>query len=232
VKLLVVDTSTSWCGLALSDDGSIVAECQLNLGRRLAADIVGLIDILLASVQRGPSDLDGFGVAVGPGSFTGLRIGAATVKGLALATGKPVVGFSSLAMLAMNLPHASLQVCPMFDARKQEVYAGLYACRGLPQELMADCVLTPERFLEGLTAPTLFVGEGAVRYRGLIEERLGDRALFAPPYLNHPRAAAGAHLAHDAFARGESIPLPLLSPRYLRASEAETARLKKSSNPA
>lgn len=225
MKLLTIDTSTSWCGVALSDDGSIVAECQLNLGRRLAADIVGHIDLLLASVQCTPADLDGFGIALGPGSFTGLRIGAATVKGLALATGKPVAGFSSLAMLAMNLPHAAFQVCPMFDARKQEVYAGLYLCGEMPAMLMDDCVLPPERFLDGLAAPTLFVGEGAVRYRDLIVNRIGTDALFAPPYLNHPRAAAGAHLAHAALERGDSIPLPLLAPRYLRASEAETARL-------
>ncbi len=224
MKLLTVDTSTSWCGLALSDDGTIIAETQVNLGRRLAADIVGQIDALLASVGLRPAELDGFGIAMGPGSFTGLRIGAATVKGLALATGKPVAGFSSLAMLAMNLSHAAHQVCPLFDARKQEVYAGLYRCGEQPDPLIDDCVMPPERFIERLTSPTLFVGEGAVRYRALIEERLGANALFAPAYLNHPRAAAGAHLAHTAFSRGESIPLPLLSPRYLRSSEAETAR--------
>jgi tRNA threonylcarbamoyladenosine biosynthesis protein TsaB len=170
------------------------------------------------------ADLDGFGIALGPGSFTGLRVGVATVKGLSLATGKPVAGFSSLAMLAMNLPWAAHPVCPMFDARKKEVYAGLYECRELPRSLIPDTVLPPDKFLEKISGPTIFVGEGAVRYRDQICNRLGEHALFAPSSVQLPRASAGAVLAADSFARGETVPLPLLLPVYIRLSEAELAR--------
>ena len=92
------------------------------------------------------ADIDLFAASVGPGSFTGVRGGIATIQGLALAVGKPCAGFSSLALLAMNFSLSSLPVCPLLDARKSEVYAALYDCSAHhPPPLMADCVLPPER---------------------------------------------------------------------------------------
>lgn len=226
MKLLTVDTSISACSVALTGGGRLLGEYLLNLDRTLSERLIRSIDLLLKDVGLAVADLDGFGVALGPGSFTGLRIGVATVKGLALATGKPVVGFSSLAMLAMNLPWALHPVCPMFDARKQEVYTALYSCRELPEALAADCVVAPADFLERVNGPAIFVGEGAFRYRELIRERMGERALFAPGSAGLPRASAGALLARDAFARGATIPLATLAPVYIRPSEAELAKLR------
>ena len=226
MKLLIIDTSTTACSVALSDGGEIVAEYLVNRGRTLSARLLDCVDILLREAGLIAADLDGFGVAVGPGSFTGLRVGIATVKGLALAPGKPAAGFSSLAMLAMNIPWAGYPVCPMFDARKKEVYAGLYECRDFPVTLMEDRVVPPARFLEGLEGPVIFAGEGAVRYRELILARLGEKALFAPSSAHLPRASAGALLASRAFARGETVPPALLLPAYIRPSEAELAKAK------
>lgn len=226
MKLLTIDTSTTACSVALSRDGELAAEYVQNEGRTLSARLLDCIDMLLQGAGLAVGDLDGFGVALGPGSFTGLRVGIATVKGLALATGKPVAGFSSLAMLAMNLPWASHPVCPLFDARKNEVYAGLYDCRDLPLPLLADCVAPPGSFLDRLAGPAIFVGEGAVRYRELILARLGEKALFAPSSAHLPRASAGALLASRAFARGETVPPALLLPAYIRPSEAELAKAK------
>jgi tRNA threonylcarbamoyladenosine biosynthesis protein TsaB len=227
MTLLTIDTSTTTCSVALSVDGQLAAEYLSNQGRTLSARLLDCVDLLLKGSGLGAGDLDGFGVAIGPGSFTGLRVGIATVKGLALATGKPVAGFSSLAMLAMNLPWSIHPVCPMFDARKKEVYTGLYACRDLPRPLVPDCVAPPEAFLDRIVGPAVFVGEGAVKYRDMIVARLGDRALFAPPSIHLPRAAAGALLAADAFARGEAVEPACLLPVYLRLSEAELALLNR-----
>ena len=113
--------------------------------KTLASRLLCSVDAVLGDAGFALADLDGIGVALGPGSFTGLRIGVATVKGLALAAGKPVAGFSSLAMLAMNLPWAAYPVCPMFDAKKKEVYTALYDCRDLPVQIIADCVVPPGR---------------------------------------------------------------------------------------
>jgi tRNA threonylcarbamoyladenosine biosynthesis protein TsaB len=209
----------------LSDNGVIVSSCLGSRGRALSASILDTVAFVLKGSGLTLEELDGFGVAVGPGSFTGLRVGLATVMGLALAAGKPVAGFSSLSMLAMNLPWASHPVCPMFDARKNEVYTGLYECRDTPVSLMTDRVVTPEQFLELLDGTVIFIGEGAVRYRELIVAILGARALFAPPVVNLPNASAGALLGAEVFARGAGVPPELLAPVYIRPSEAELSRL-------
>jgi tRNA threonylcarbamoyladenosine biosynthesis protein TsaB len=151
-------------------------------------------------------------------------VGIAAAKGLALATGRPVTGFSSLAMLAMNLPHAGLPVCPMLDARKSEVYAALYRCGDVPETIIGDLVAKPSDLLENIREETLFLGSGALRYRELIVEKLGAKAHFAPSVCHQPRASAGALLAAELLAKGEVIPARDLVPVYLRLSEAELAR--------
>jgi len=229
VKILTIDTSTAVCSVALTCDGKLVAEYLLHQERTLAGRMLECVDAVLAGGRLAVGDLDGFGVALGPGSFTGLRIGVATVKGLALATGKPAAGFSSLAMLAMNLPWPVHPVCPMFDARKQEVYTALYDCRDELRVVQPDCVLPPADFVRRIDGHAIFVGEGAVRYRQEIEACLGGRAHFAPLVANAPRASSGAQLAEKLLRRGEVPPLESLSPIYIRPSEAELARLKRES---
>lgn len=221
MKLLTIDTSTTAFSVALTCDGALVAEYLLNQDRTHGRRLYDGVDAVLQGAGLTVMDLDGFGIALGPGSFTGLRVGVATVKGLALATGKPVAGFSSLAMLAMNLPWSELPVCPMFDARKNEVYAALFQCQGLPTQMIAETVIPPAEFLTRITKPTIFIGEGAMRYRELIEARCGENALFPPPGVNVPRASSGAHLAEDFFRQGKTAPLAAISPVYIRPSEAE-----------
>jgi tRNA threonylcarbamoyladenosine biosynthesis protein TsaB len=229
VKILTIDTSTTTNSVALTDDGRLLAEYMVNPDRNHSSSLMIGLDLVLRNSGVAVADLDAIGVSQGPGSFTGLRVGIATAKGLALASGKPIVAFSSLAMLAMNLPYAEYPVCTLFDAKKNEVYAALFQCRNLPETLLAECVVPPEDFLSRIQGPTLFVGSGALRYRDLIAETLGDRAIFAPPFCHQPRASAGALLAADLFARGELASPAALVPSYLRASEAEIARVKKES---
>ncbi len=227
MNLLTIDTSTTTCSVALTSGERLVSEALINLGKTHASQLLRMADAALGEAGLAIKDLDGIGVSLGPGSFTGLRVGLAIVKGLSLAAEKPVYGFSSLAMLAMNLPWAEHPVCPMFDAKKKEVYTALYSCRDLPLPLIDDCVVSPDAFLETLDGVTIFVGEGALAYREKIVARLGEKALFAPPFSHLPRASAGAHMAREACMRGEALSPAALVPRYLRASEAELARLKR-----
>lgn len=229
MKILTIDTSSNCSSVALSDGASLLGECILGEDRCHSGRLMDSISGLLAAARLTPDGLDALAVSLGPGSFTGVRVGIATVKGLALATGKPVVGFSSLAMLAMNLPFSSAQVAPMFDARKGEVYAGLYRCSSLPEPLTPDAVLSPERFLAAIDTQTIFVGEGALRYRELISSTLGELALFSPWHAALPRAGAGAVIALEAALKGDFTPLALLNPTYLRASEAEVAKRRRES---
>jgi tRNA threonylcarbamoyladenosine biosynthesis protein TsaB len=171
------------------------------------------------------TEVDGFGVTQGPGAFTGLRVGIAAVKGLAMATGKPIAGFSSLAMLAMNIPLSGLPVCTLLDARKNEVYAGLYSTRcGNPAALRLDMVISPCELTEWIKEPTILVGDGVLRYREQLLEMLGGNAIFAPSHSHLPRASNGAMITLAALQRGDSISPSALLPIYLRLSEAEIAK--------
>jgi len=229
VKILTIDTSSNCSSVSLSDGSALLGECLLGEDRCNSGRLMESVDGLLKAARLTPDGVDAFAVSLGPGSFTGVRVGIATVKGLAIATGKPVVGFSSLAMLAMNLPYSSAQVAPMFDARKAEVYAALYRCGALPEPILPDAVLPPADFLAAIKHPTLFIGDGAVRYRELILSTLGDLALFPPWHANQPRACAGAVIAREAALQGNFTPLALLNPIYLRASEAEIAKRRRES---
>ncbi len=221
MNLLVIDTATSASSVAVTVDGCLVSECFANPDRNHSSSLMGLLDQALTCAGMSLDDLRAIAVTVGPGSFTGLRVGIAAAKGLALATGRPVVGISTLAMLAMNLPHAAVPVCPMLDARKQEVYTALFRCGAYPEPLAAERVVKPADFLDTIREPTLFLGSGALRYREVLKERLAEKALFAPAHCHELRAAAGALLAIRCIMAGKAMAAADLVPVYLRPSEAE-----------
>ncbi|MHB8707322.1 MAG: tRNA (adenosine(37)-N6)-threonylcarbamoyltransferase complex dimerization subunit type 1 TsaB [Desulfuromonadales bacterium] len=222
MKLLTIQTATPAGSVALTQGNRLLGELFLDVRRPHGEWLLGAIDQLLGTAGMTVADLDGFGVTLGPGSFTGLRVGLATVKGLALATGKPVAGVSTLRTLAMQAPHAALPVCALLDARKKEVYAGCYVWEeGLPHPAGPERVLPPEVLLGELTGEILFVGDGATVYRTLIARQLGPRAHFLPAAYDPPRAAHAALLAAEIFAAGEARPAAQVNPVYIRPSEAE-----------
>jgi len=224
MKLLLLDTSTSVFSVAVSAGEKLLGETSGSAGPLTAARLVPAVQGLFADCGLAPADLDGLAVTVGPGAFTGLRVGMAFIKGLAYATGKPVVGLSSLALLAMNAAGSAIPVCPLFDAKRDEIYGGLYSFAAGTETLIADLVSPPQQFIETMTGPTLFLGDGAVRYQELIVAHLGSCARFAEPRLNNPAASAGIPLALQAFADGKAVDAAALLPRYLRLSEAELNR--------
>lgn len=233
MNILALDTSTSMATVAISIDDRIAAESTFNTDRTLSARLIPEIERLLGLAGAKIADIDLFAASVGPGSFTGVRGGVATVQGLALGGSKPCVGFSSLTLLAMNFPLAAHPVCTLLDARKSEVYAALFGGSSfIPTHLISDCVLPPEQFLdlicETTGTPVIFCGDGAVRYRDLIAGRMGERALFAPFPLNTPHASNAAPLALHAYLNGNPLEPFRLLPTYLRASDAEINRAPKS----
>ena len=232
MKILAIDTSTAYASIAVASNDFIAAEVLINTDRTLSARLVPEIMRLLATAGIAITDIDLFASSIGPGSFTGVRGGVATIQGLALATGKPCAGFSSLAMLAMNVSHSAALVCPMLDARKSEVYAALYDCSTTePTPLISDCVLPPAHFLDLIAATTkeqvVFLGEGVRRYHDHISEQMGDRAVFVPFPLHAPRAANGILLALKSCRQGLLLDPSQLLPVYLRASDAELVKLNR-----
>lgn len=230
MNILALDTSTSLASLALVRDERVLASSLFPADRSLSARLVPEIERLLDITGSSIDSVDLFAGAVGPGSFTGVRAGIATLQGLALATGKQCAGFSTLALLAMNFPLARYPVCVMLDARKSEVYAGLYDCSAppLPMTLIEECVMAPEPYLDRLRTTTsgqvIFAGEGAVRYREVISARMDGQAIFAGFPQQAGQAANGALLALDQHRKGVAVEPARLLPVYIRASEAEYAK--------
>jgi tRNA threonylcarbamoyladenosine biosynthesis protein TsaB len=220
--LLGIDTTTPAASVAVSRAGVLLGEILVNVRIPHSDRLLCVVEQLLIDCQLSVREIDAFALAVGPGSFTGLRVGMATVKGLALATGKPVAAISSLRMLAMQAPCPRYPVCSLFDARKQQVYAGLYHWQdGLPQQLRPEVVIAPQELLATLPESTIFVGDGAQVYRQMIVERLGARAHFLPFSHHLPRAAHLLPLATQDLRQGRAKPLAELVPHYIRRSEAE-----------
>jgi tRNA threonylcarbamoyladenosine biosynthesis protein TsaB len=222
VKLLAVDTSTRACSVAVVDQDRLACEITTGPTGTHSTHLMSLIRMALTVAEMELQGLDGLAVCVGPGSFTGLRIGVSTVKGLAFATAKPVAGVSSLESLAQPcLPWPHL-ICAMLDARQDEVYAARYRARdGCLEREGREAVLSLEDALNGIHEACLFVGDGARRYRGPIGSKLGPQALFPAPSQDIIRASTVAALAQRQFAGKEIEDLDHLVPRYLRQSEAE-----------
>lgn len=231
-KVLAIDTSTSTASAAIAIDQKIVAESVFCTDRTLSARLIPEVERLMALAGVAIADIDLFAASIGPGSFTGVRGGVATVQGLALACGKPCIGYSSLALLAMNFSLSSYPVCPLLDARKSEVYAGLYNCSNpIPVPIVNDCVMPPVELFELVRSttdqPVIFAGDGALRYREAIVECFGKQAVIAPFQHHNSRSSNGTMLAMDAHSRGEALAPQMLLPVYLRASDAEINRKPK-----
>jgi len=221
-KILAVDSSSMSGSVALCFGERLVAESFLNVRSTHSEKLLGQIDLLLAEAGWQLSDLDLLVAVTGPGSFTGLRIGIATIKGLAQVLDKPVVGISSLEMLAMNLPLCPLPICVFQDARKKEVYSQLFRWSELgPVAVNEAQVLPPERLLRQLTGQVALVGDGVPIYRQIITEILGARASLPVQTAHQARAAQAAWLAWRVEKNGLAGRAKELLPAYIRPSDAE-----------
>lgn len=221
-RLLLLNTATPAGSVALTAGEVVVAELLLNLAGPHSDRVLPSVELLLREAGWRLEDLAAVAVVAGPGSFTGLRVGIASAKGLALGAGKPLIGISSLQALACQAPGTALPVCSLLDARKQEVYAGLFQWQnGTPRPLGAEQVIDPEQLLQQLSGDTLFVGEGAQVYRTLIVRHLGPRAHFVPWPCHPLRVSSAAPLALAALEAGETVSAASLQAVYIRRSEAE-----------
>lgn len=222
--ILGIETSTKTGSVAVLSERGIAAQYSLNIEITHSERLMSTVDRVLKDTGIGIADMDGFAVAIGPGSFTGLRIALATVKGLALATTKPVAAVPTLQALAWNLPYAAYPVCPLLDARKNEVYAGLYRFEGndlLP--ITAEAAVSIKALAELISGKTVFTGEAAHMYRSEIEKQFGESALFAPLSAVLPSAASVAEIGLGMIKRGMYADPDTIKPLYIRRPEAEVA---------
>ena len=222
MKILAVDTATNSCSVAATDGGKLAAELTLNKNETHSKHLMELIHSVLENTGFGVGDLDGLAVTVGPGSFTGLRIGMSTIKGLAHALGKPVVGISTLKALARQCGQTPHLICPLLDARKGEVYAATYHFNQgqLIQKTGARAII-PEAVVEDITSPCVFIGSGAELYRRRIVATAGSLAHFAPEAQNTIKASSVAFLSMPRFEANDTDGIGDLVPHYIRKSDAE-----------
>ncbi|HEY1267104.1 MAG TPA: tRNA (adenosine(37)-N6)-threonylcarbamoyltransferase complex dimerization subunit type 1 TsaB [Candidatus Binatia bacterium] len=232
--ILGIDTATTTASVALVDGGNIVREARHEpprnggpLRSNHAAVLLPLIDQLLQGSGRNLRDVEAFAVTLGPGSFTGLRIGLSTVKGLVYGSDTPLIGVPTLHAVAARVDDHEGFICPFLDARKKEVYAALFRRnRGGLERVSEDVVAPPAAVLDAArrqiaSARCLFIGDALVAYEALVKAALGAQALSTLGAGYSSTAAAVARIAEEKLRRGDYDAVGPLAPIYLRPSEAE-----------
>jgi len=223
MRVLGIDTSTSCGSIGLIEDEQILCEYSLVGKASHSERVLKTIDRVLGDSGIPIGDIDGLAISIGPGSFTGLRIGVSAVKGLAFATNIPVAGVSTLDALAQNVRYSPYLICPLLDARKGEVYSALYRNteKGRLTKLAPEMAIKPVDLLERIDGKTLFLGNGVYPYGDLIRRKLKGLARIAGPSFNFIHGIIIAQLGRENLERGEYLDLEAFTPQYLRKSEAE-----------
>lgn len=229
MKILAIETSTMLGGVAIIDEKiGLIAEIRLNVKTTHSERLMTAVHQALTQSELVLDDIDAFAAASGPGSFTGLRIGLSTVKGLSYATGKPMVVVPTLDAFAWNFPYSMYPVCLMLDARRSEVYAAVFKWGPTGFErIMEDVSIKPADLLSVLEGNVLFAGEGVRIYMDEITGVMKERAVIAPDYKMVPSPSNVAWLGLVKALRGEYIEASDAVPYYIRKSEAEVKWLKK-----
>lgn len=236
MKILGLDSSGLVAGVAVVDDQVLLGEYTTNYKKTHSQTLLPMLAELQNMIELDLDTIDAIAIASGPGSFTGLRIGSATAKGLGLALKKPLVEVPTLEGLAWNLWGSSQLICPLMDARRNQVYAAAYEFVPEKEGFRLKCVIpqSPVDIVElveklnEIGREAVFLGDGVPVYLGLIREHAKIPFRLAPAGANRQRAACVAALGEVYFAAGKTVEAGEHKPEYLRKSQAEQdARLSK-----
>jgi tRNA threonylcarbamoyladenosine biosynthesis protein TsaB len=221
MKILAIDTSNYQLGIALSSDNEIIGEYITNIKKNHSLRAMPAVEMLMKECGVSPGELDKIVVANGPGSYTGVRIGVTLAKTLAWSLGIPVAGVSSLAVLASSGRYYNGLIAPLFDARRGQLYTGLYKFNnGKLQCMKEDTNLPAAEWAEYLTEfdeKVLFVGHDIKIHREVLSEKLGGQAEFADMASHNPRPSELIRLGMEC----DDVPVHELVPNYIRLAEAE-----------
>jgi tRNA threonylcarbamoyladenosine biosynthesis protein TsaB len=227
MKLLAIDTSNWPLGVAVIEEGKLIGEMNTHLARNHSLRLMPAIEELFEQIDIQPNQLDGIAVAQGPGSYTGIRIGVTTAKTLAWSLNLPLLGISSLQVIAQNRVDFQGKIIPLFDARRGQAYRGIYSFdvqHQIAVALAEDQLQLITEFLEELKETEgrlLFIGEGSRQHFDQIHQSLGDRAVLAREIDHPPRASQLAYTAWKLWDEQKAKHVHLFAPEYLQLAEAE-----------
>lgn len=230
MKILGLDSSGLVASVAVVEDSNMLAEYTVNYKKTHSQTLLPMLDEIVKMIELDMNTIDAIAIAGGPGSFTGLRIGSATAKGLGFALQKPLIQIPTVDGLAYNLCGCKDMVCPLMDARRSQTYTGLYEFEesGLIV-LKSQCAVGIEEILDSINnmnRAVVFLGDGVPVFQSFIQEQCRVPFSFAPAHLNKQRAAAVAALALSYYEAGNIQTASEYRPEYLRLSQAERERLE------
>ncbi|PYG85694.1 tRNA threonylcarbamoyladenosine biosynthesis protein TsaB [Ruminiclostridium sufflavum DSM 19573] len=225
MKILAVDTSTNVASVAILEDDIIIGEYSCNKGKTHSQKLMPMIQSLLEKVKLDTEDIDAFAASIGPGSFTGLRIGVTTIKAMAFAAGKPVISVYTLDALAYNMSMSKALICPVIDARNNQVFTAVYRFEGGKPERLTEFlgihINELVEIIRSMEGEVVFLGDACNMHREYLTQELGGRASIAAPNAAMADASSVALLARDSFMEGKSESSYEMLPFYLRKSQAE-----------
>lgn len=225
MKILAIDSSSLVASVAVVEDDIMVAEYTINHKKTHSQTLLPMIDEISKMAEIDLSEVDAIAVSGGPGSFTGLRIGSATAKGLGLVWKKPLVHVPTVDAMAYNLYGTDKLICPMMDARRSQTYTGLYQfVNGEFDIVMEQCAISVDELIEKINEvgrEVIFLGDGVPVYKQALEEKLTVGYTYAPAHMNRQRAGAVAVLGQQYFTKGQYETAVEHEPNYLRQSQAE-----------
>lgn len=231
MKVLGLDSSGIVASVAIVEDDVLLAEYTVNYKKTHSQTLLPMLDEIVKMTELDLNTIDVIAVAAGPGSFTGLRIGSATAKGLGLALGKPLAAVPTVEALAYNLYDTRGLICPIMDARRNQVYTGVYRFRDhILETVEKQMAISIEELLETLNTmeePVTFLGDGVPVFQNKIAEKLKVPYSFAPAHVNKQRAAAVAALGMIYYREGNIQTAAEHAPDYLRVSQAERERAER-----
>lgn len=230
MRILGLDSSGLVASVALVEDDNLLAEYTVNYKKTHSQTLLPMLDEIAKMIELDIKTIDAIAIAGGPGSFTGLRIGSATAKGLGLALKKPLIQIPTVDGLAYNLYGCKDVVCPLMDARRNQTYTGLYEfdAEGM-QVLESQCAVGIDEIIEKINKlgrSVIFLGDGVPVFRSFIEEKCKVSFSFAPAHMNKQRAGAIATLGEVYYKQGKIQTAEEHKPDYLRLSQAERERME------
>ena len=227
MKILALDSSGLVAGVAVTENDNLLGEYTINYKKTHSQTLLPMLDEVAKMIELDLNTIDVIAVSAGPGSFTGLRIGSATAKGLGLALNKPLIHVPTLDATAYNLFGASGLICPIMDARRNQVYTGIYRFEKKFETVMDQDAMDMGELIEKLNAMgerVIFLGDGVPVYEKQIAEKMTVPYDLAPAHVNRQRAASVAALGAVYFAEGKTETAMEHKPDYLRKSQAERER--------